>query len=76
MHNAQPLTKTHNTRFGPHTKDFATTGCYDIDTAEQRVMIHSAGLPPSIEASPDFKLQNAEVQAYLDLLASSNKITA
>ena len=38
--NAQHWTRAHHTRFEqPHPEDLATTGCYDIDTAEQRVII-------------------------------------
>ena len=59
--NAQSWTRAHHTRFGPHPDDFATTGCYDIDTAEQRVMIHNTNIPPVIGASPQFETQNAEM---------------
>ena len=60
--NAQHWARAHNSRFGPYPEDLVSTGCYDIETAEQRVMIHSAGLSPSIGASPDFETQNAELQ--------------
>ena len=60
--NAQHWTRAHNTRFGPHPENLATHDCYDIDTAEQRVMIHSSGTPPVIGASPEFATQNAEFQ--------------
>ena len=59
--NAQHWTRAHNTRFGPHPENLATDGCYDIDTAEQRVMLHSAGTLPVIGASPEFETQNAEL---------------
>ncbi len=60
--NAQHWTRAHLTRFGPHPEDLAITGCYDIDTAEQRVMVHSAGLLPVIGISPEFETQNNEIQ--------------
>ena len=47
----------HNTGLERITRDLDRI----LKTFPQRVMIHSAGLPPVISASPEFETQNAEI---------------
>ena len=58
--NALTWTRAHNQREGNHEPDSLNDGglCYDIETHEQRRMIHSAGYSPLIGASLEFQAEN------------------
>ena len=58
--NALTWTRAHNQREGNHEPDSLNDGglCYEIETQEQRRMIHSAGYSPLIGASSDFLAEN------------------
>ena len=58
--NALTWTRAHNQRDGAHDPDSLNDGglCYEIETREQRRMVHSAGYSPLIGASPEFLAEN------------------
>jgi len=62
--NALTWTRAHNQREGNHEPDSLNDGglCYDIETLEQRRMIHSAGYSPLIGASLEFQAENPSLR--------------
>ena len=58
--NALTWTRAYNQRDGAHDPDSLNDGglCYEIETREQRRMVHSAGYSPLIGASPEFLAEN------------------
>ena len=62
--NALTWTRAHNQREGDHEPDSLNDGglCYDIETLEQRRMIHSAGYSPLIGASSEFQAENPSLR--------------
>ena len=58
--NALTWTRAHNQREGNHNPDSLNDGglCYEIETREQRRMVHSAGYSPLICASSEFLAEN------------------
>jgi hypothetical protein len=48
----------HNSRYAPPPDNLISTECYDINTREQRIMLHSAGNNPIIGASIEFEALN------------------
>ena len=62
--NALTWTRAHNQREGNHEPDSLNDGglCYDIETLEQRRMIHSAGYSPLIGASLEFQAGNPSLR--------------
>jgi hypothetical protein len=61
--NALTWTRAHNHREGSHLPDSSNDGglCYEIETLEQRRMIHSAGYSPLIGASSEFLAENPSI---------------
>jgi hypothetical protein len=52
----------HNSRYPPPTDDLISTGCYDVNTREQRIILHNAGNYPISGASLEFDAMNPVVE--------------
>ena len=61
--NALTWTRAHNQREGSHEPDSLNDGglCYEIETQEQRRMVHSAGYSPLIGASSEYLAENPSI---------------
>ena len=67
--NALTWTRAHNRRDGAHNIDSLNDGglCYEIETREQRRMVHSAGYSPLIGESSEFLAENPSLEGYNEI---------